>query len=204
MNFEALQKAWQSQDPGAKVTIDADMLLNEVRHNQRHFTSMVFWRDVREVSVALLLVPLWIYLGYEMHRPWTWYLVIPVLLWVAGFHLADRIRQKRRQPKPGDTLRECIESSLAQIEHQIWLLRNVIWWNLLPLWTALAVYFAQRAWLARNHGLAALFHWGREAAVFALILWGIYWLNRFAVRKYLEPRRLKLKTLLTGLNENSH
>jgi hypothetical protein len=33
MNFEALQKAWQSQDASAKMTIDADVLLKEVRHN---------------------------------------------------------------------------------------------------------------------------------------------------------------------------
>ncbi len=204
MKLDELKKAWQAQTSQCQLTIDTAQLLREVRRNQRHFTAMVFWRDVREVSVALLLVPLWIYLGREMHRPWTWYLVIPVLLWIAGFHLADRIRQKRRQPKPGDTLRECIESSLAQIEHQIWLLRNVCWWNLLPAWAALAIYFAQRAWMARNHGLAALSHWGREAAVFALILWGIYWLNQFVVRKYLEPRRQQLKTLLTGFNENSH
>ncbi len=203
MNFEALQKAWQAQYPGAQVTIDADALLKEVRRNQRRFASLIFWRDVREVSVALLLVPLWIYLGREMHRPWTWYLAIPVLLWIAGFHLADRMRQKRRQPKPGDTLRECIESSLAQIEHQIWLLRNVFWWNVLPMGAAVTIYFAHRAWLARNHGLVALFHWGREAGVLALIFWGVYLLNQYAVRKYLEPRRQEMEVLLESLQSDS-
>ena len=154
---------------------------------------------MREVGVALLAVPLWIYLGREMHRSWTWYLFIPVFLWVAGFHLADRIHQKRRQPKPDNTLRECIESSLAQIEHQIWLLLNVFWWNVLPFGAVTAVYFAQRAWLARNHGLTALSHWGEVAAVAVLILWGVYWLNQFAVRKGLEPRRRELETLLASL-----
>ena len=202
MNFETLQKAWQSQNAGAKVTIDADVLLKEVRRKQRQFRATIFWRDVREVSVALLAVPLWIYLGREMHRSWTWYLFIPVFLWVAGFHLADRIRQKRRQPKPGDTLRECIESSLAQIEHQIWLLLNVFWWNVLPFGAVTAVYFAQRAWLARNHGLTALSNWGEVAAVAVLIFWGVYWLNQFAVRKYLEPRRQEMEALLESLRSN--
>ena len=55
MNFEDLQKAWQSQDAGAKVTINADVLLKEVRRNQRHFRATIFWRDVREVGVAFLL-----------------------------------------------------------------------------------------------------------------------------------------------------
>ena len=35
MNFENLQKAWQSQNADAKVTINADVLLKEVRRSQR-------------------------------------------------------------------------------------------------------------------------------------------------------------------------
>ena len=34
MNFDDLQKAWQSQDAAAKVTINADVLLKEVRRIQ--------------------------------------------------------------------------------------------------------------------------------------------------------------------------
>ncbi len=43
--------------PARKVTINADVLLNEVRRNQQNFRRMIFWRDVREVGVAALLVP---------------------------------------------------------------------------------------------------------------------------------------------------
>ena len=55
MNFEDLQKAWQSQDPSAKMTINTDALMKEVRHNQRQFRGTIFWRDVREVGVAAFL-----------------------------------------------------------------------------------------------------------------------------------------------------
>jgi hypothetical protein len=56
MNFEDLQKAWQSQDASAKVTINADVLLKEVRRNEQQFRASIFWRDVREVGSAFLLV----------------------------------------------------------------------------------------------------------------------------------------------------
>ena len=36
MNFEDFQKAWQSQDAGAKVTINADALLKEVQIGRAH------------------------------------------------------------------------------------------------------------------------------------------------------------------------
>ena len=88
---------------------------------------------------SLLLVPLWLYLGVKLSLPWTWYLMVPALLWVAGYMLADRMRHKRQPPEPGEPLRQRVESSLAQVEHQIWLLRNVLWWYLLPMALAICV-----------------------------------------------------------------
>jgi hypothetical protein len=41
---------------------------------------------------------------------------------------------------------------------------------------------------------------GVVALFVTLLYWGIYWLNQFAVRKSLEPRRQELKTLLTSLD----
>jgi len=67
MNFETWQKAWQSQDIGAKVIINADVLLKEVRRNQQHFRATIFWRDVREVGVAFLLTLFFSYHGLRHH-----------------------------------------------------------------------------------------------------------------------------------------
>ena len=65
MNFEDLQKAWQSQNPSANVTIKAELLLKEVRRNQHYFRATIFWRDVREVGVAFLLAL------YFFYKAWT-------------------------------------------------------------------------------------------------------------------------------------
>src|SRR5687767_749606 len=132
MSPDDLRRAWQAQTSHTRLRVDAELLLQEVRRNQRFFTAMLFWRDVREVGLSLLLVPLWFYLGATLSLPWAWYYTVPVLLWIAGFMLVDRIRFRRQHPEPGESLRRCVESSLAQVEHQIWLLRNVLWWALLP------------------------------------------------------------------------
>ena len=42
----------------------------------------------------LLMVPLWIYMGVKLSLPWTWYLTVPALLWVAGYMLVDRMRHQ--------------------------------------------------------------------------------------------------------------
>jgi hypothetical protein len=40
-----MQKAWQAQAAGAKVNIDADFFLKQVRRNQQKFRTTIFWRE---------------------------------------------------------------------------------------------------------------------------------------------------------------
>ena len=199
---DELKNVWQSQTSQQRLTLDAELVLKEVRRNERQFAAMIRCRDVREVGVALLMVPVWAYCGIRFSHHWSWYLVIPTLFWIAGFMIADRVRQRRKQPGPGDTLRGSIESSLAQVEHQIWLLRNIFWWYLLPLFAAMTVWPAHLAWRSRDDGLEALAEFAGAALTFALVGWFIYWLNQYAVRKELEPRQQELQTLLRSLNES--
>src|SRR6188474_1947093 len=110
-----LQQAWQTQSR-TRVTIDADLLKNEVRRNQRNFAATVFWRDVREVGIAVVMVPAWVVLGVKFNLPWTWYLMLPALLWIAGFMLVERIRQRKQGGEADDSLTERLASSLAQVE----------------------------------------------------------------------------------------
>jgi len=178
-------------------------LLRELERNKQHFEATVFWRDLREIGVAVLMVPILLWMGLHWKLPWTFYLMIPAMVWIAGFMWVDRIRQKRRQPRPGDPLRDCLDRSLAQVEHQIWLLRNVFWWYLLPPGVAAAVFFGHCLWLAWSGGWLAWVAMAGAIAVAALILWAVYGLNRHAVRRDLEPRRSELRALMASL-ENAN
>ena len=201
MNPDDLKPAWKVESSQTRLTTDPERLIEDLRLKQECFRSAIFWRDVREVGVCLLLVPLWIYLGIRNALPWSWYLAVPAMLWIAGFMLVDRLRHNRRQSGPGEPLRQGVESSLAQVDHQIWLLRNVLWWYLLPIALAMLAFFAQVTWQERSGGwlaaLAALFVIIIEATVLA----GVYWVNQHAVRAVLEPRRLELETMLRSLED---
>src|SRR5262245_39975122 len=117
MDPDQLKPAWRAQP---QPVIDPEWLLAEVRRNHGWFAATLFWRDVREVGVSLLIVPLWIYLGTTQSLTWTWYLAVPVALWIAGFLLVDRRRHPQRPPDADESLVHCVEASLAQVEHQIW------------------------------------------------------------------------------------
>jgi thiosulfate reductase cytochrome b subunit len=199
MNFETLQKAWQSQDQGVKVTINADVLLKEVRHNQQQFQMTIFWRDVREVGVCALMTLFFLGWGNRWHW-WSLYLLSFCCLFVGAFFLADRRIQRRKQPVKNDSILACIQNSLFEVNHQIWLLKNVFWWYLLPILIGLSAVIGSTLWSRRQAGPAAIIGWAAFFIVFyGLMYWGVYWLNQWAVRKQLDPRRQELEALLANL-----
>ena len=203
MNPDDLKAAWLAQTAQTRLTINADLLLKEVRRNQKSLNAIIFWRDVREVGVSLLMVPVWFYLIARCSLPWTAYLLVPACLWVAGFMLLDRRRHKQRAPEPGEPLGRGIESSLVQVEHQIWLLRNVFWWYLLPPGLAILAFFGQVAWVVRAGGWWTVLAVAGMVAVEVLLFGGVYWVNQYAVRSQLEPRRQELQALRAGLKDTS-
>lgn len=92
------------------------------------------------------------------------------------------------------------------MEHQIWLLRNVFWWYLLPFTVAISAFFAHVAWqsaVKTNDWLEAFaFAAFLFGFVFALYYW-IYRLNQRAVRVQLEPQRRELLALLASLTDET-
>src|SRR5687768_17441626 len=131
MNPDDLKQAWQAQSTQSKITIDPQLLLQEVRRNQKSFAEVILRRDMVEMSVGLILIPVWLFLGIKLKLPWSWYLMLPAIFWCVGFFLVERIRH-HRAAQPADSLKDHVEHSLAAVEHQIWLLRNVFWWYILP------------------------------------------------------------------------
>lgn len=202
MSFDDLQHQWQAHDHGAKLALNCELLLQEVRHNHRAMQASLFWRDLVEVLAAILVA-----LGFGSHawRKHEWTLAVSALgaLFVALFLVVDRWTQHRRRPASDDSMRSCVQASLVQVRHQIWLLRNILWWYLLPLFLGVFLFLGSLAWNERNAGWLPLFSLAMIALVFLLTVWGVYWLNQRAIKKTLEPRRVELELLLASLNQNS-
>lgn len=201
MEPDKYQQAWQAHTAQTRVTVDADLLLEVVQRSQRNFRAVIFWRDFREVGIALLLLPVWVYLGVVTASPWTWYLTMPVLVWMAGFMLVYRMRHPQKPSEPDEPLLQCVENSLTEVEDQIWLLRNIFWWYLLPPFLSISVFFVHVGWLVAPAGrwLEALV----SEVMLAVVYGAIYFLNQYAVHKQLEPRRQELLTLLARLRDET-
>jgi hypothetical protein len=92
---------------------------------------------------------------------------------------------------------------MAQVEHQIWLLRHVLWWGLLPLAFSVLPFVGQVAWQGRSGGWGTALVVSSVVAFVVIVFAGVYWLNQYAVRCELEPRRRELETLLISLEDET-
>lgn len=181
------QQAWQAHSSQTRVTIDANLLLKEVQRSQRNFRAEIIWGDFAEFGFVLLLLALWFYMGAAHALPWTWYLTVPVLVWYVGFRLIYRRRHQQKPSEPGDPLLQCVKESLSDQENQIWLMRNIFWWDLLPLSISILAFFAHVEWLKQHEYWSdALDALGTVAVVF-VVFYFVYLSTQYGVRSKLEP-----------------
>ena len=126
MRPDELQKAWQSAENAPHAAADLDTLVASAIRKHREFRGVILRRDVREVGVCLLMAAVFIMLGDS----WPWDVLAVLMLYVGAFLVIDRIRQAPRNSQFGDSLIEGMERSVREVNHQIWLLKNVFWWYL--------------------------------------------------------------------------
>lgn len=200
MNPDDIQQVWRSQSSKIDVTNGAELLLKEVQRNADSFNAMILGRDVRELVVGAGLIPIWFFLGFMWNLPWSWYLTVPALIWSVGFIWVDRVRRSKLSLNSGEPLRLHVQNSLTEVEHQIWLLKNVVWWYLMPISVAISIFFLQVAWQVRSGGVVMALFLICDFAIVGLIFYYVYGLNQDAVKKMLEPRRQELVTLLANLD----
>ena len=201
MTFDELKKTWRSQKGDPKLAIDPGLLLKEIKRNKEDFESSIFWRDIGEIGCAILLTAVFSYYGIRDNL-WPMLLLALLCMGVGIFLVADRMVQKRRQPCLSDSIFNCAKSSLAQINHQIWLVKNILWWYLLPLGVGLIFFFSYvgiSVMISENPSIGYLLFF--LTCIFGTILlyWGIYWLNQRAIRKGLAPRKRELEDILNSL-----
>jgi hypothetical protein len=207
MNFEALQKAWQCQNPGPLLTTDdPDALLQKLRCVHQASNRVNLLADTFVVVVDAVLVPFFLNAAIR-YNDWAFYVMASACLFIGVFILADRWVQRRRQPITNETLISWVKSSLVQVRHELWRSKNIFWWYVLPLEIGFVSVALSMVWRGSRQFKANGWTEFLSAVVFALMCgligWSVCWLSQRGVRKSLEPRRKELEELLASLNEKS-
>jgi len=120
------------------------------------------------------------------------------------FTIVDRLQHLKRRSRHDSSVKVCLESILAEINHRIWLCRNVVWWLILPVvFVADAGFRCYLAWGLRTATAAPIDAAGTivpalvESGVTGVI---VYYLFRWLIQKSFQPRKQELETLLRNLD----
>jgi cytochrome bd-type quinol oxidase subunit 2 len=108
-----------------------------------------------------------------------------------------RQRQLRREEVFESTLRGDIERALAQTEFQTTTARNIVWWGLIPLWLAGALWVLTVCHLVAAPPRAYLLMGATMAIALVVVVWG----RQRAITFRYEPRRRELESLRSKLAE---
>lgn len=190
------------------IAVDIEGMEAESKRFQQHFEAVLFWRDVREVGTALLLIPVWLFIGLKLALPWSWYLMVPALAWIAGYMMLARVQGKRCSTGRSDPLVERLERMQTLIEQQIWFLGNVRWWGLVPIGVPMMLFISHIAWLSGTSDWPTVLFVVLAALLIGTILLCLERVNQQAIHTHLRPEREKIKAQLLGLQQqvpdNSH
>lgn len=152
---------------------------------------MRFWRHCSS-RVSSQPLPFWVSGPYFSARRGVSF--------VGFFFIFDRLKQ-RRERSTEDSLQSTIDMALEQIQHQIGLMRNLLWWYLLPLAPGIVLFLLSASWQARGNGLAEQLVIAGVAAICAIAFWQVQRINRREIIRTLEPRRLELEKLRASLSQ---
>jgi hypothetical protein len=175
---------------------------------RRKLAATLLVRDLLETGAGLLVTGVFVFAWWKIGAAaWPMAFAIALVLGVSGFFVRERFRARRVRVGVAAPLLAKVEADIAELQHQRHLLRTVWAWYLGPLAGAIAIVAAtlMRVLVAKAPPgfLTAL--WDHPAALvwivfyFAVVLpvcfWGVWALNRRAVRKGIEPRLAELEKL---------
>jgi hypothetical protein len=208
MNWNDYEAVWKRQELPVGPDADFASLRETFESKRRKMAATLFARDLLEGSAGLLVAGVFAYFWWHLGKQgWPMAFAIALILGVSGFFVRERFRAHRLRLGTDAPLLAKIEADLAELRHQRHLLLNLGSWYLAPCAGAIIVVCATlvRFLIAKAPPgfLAAL--WRHPAALAGIILyfvvvlplffWGVWKLNRRAVRKQIEPRLAELEKL---------
>jgi hypothetical protein len=197
MNFlDKFQQAWQSQC-NKPVDINPDQLL-KVANIERH---AYFWVDMLLVSFFFfdMVFMLWSAFRKDIDQNWPWVISAASSLWVLGYVVFNRWRQRRHAAQYDESVLAHVEWSIKEAEHRMWQDRFTFWWYILPIALGCmippAVFFAMQC--GKRPLLDALIPFVMTEVVFAGVMIFVHLVMKYGQRAGLVGQRQKLAALRT-------
>jgi hypothetical protein len=204
MTTDEMSEAWGLPDNAPTLGISSETLLKQVGRSHRDFLVALLRRDVLELVAGFAVIAFFCWFGWATWDPlrlWTAFaasgcVMIPMahFFWEVR-HLCKKVHVFHH------TVTTTLEQAIREINRQIVLLKNVLWWYLLPIGAGLTILLGQiglffvRAQIPGDVWIKFLAY-----VVFGIVFfYGVYRLNQRAVEKELQPRKAELEEMRAEL-----
>ena len=190
MNWNDYESAWKRQEPPVEVKADLPALRQTLEAKRRKLARTLFWRDAREAVAGLFVSAIFATRAWHLGKAgWPIALAVALILSLSAFFIWERFRARKSRVRPEAPVLAKLDSDIAELRHQRHLLLNVALWYLAP---CIAAIILVRVSTVKNP-FAHPNYW----VFLGILSWGIWALNRRAVRKVIEPRITELEKLRT-------
>ena len=193
MNVDDAQLLWKRDEVSKRFSVDEADLHRLVHQRSRRFARLVRFRDWLELLVGMACGLFFTVAAFDARSgsrslTWEWLLLGLACFYVSGMFARERFIARSVEPSGSDAMRQSLQKSLDAIERQILLMRNIVWWYLLPIFVPLMIVFFRADGFERIRTFLVVLC----VALFGAIAWG----NRKFVEKKLVPRRDWTRQLL--------
>jgi hypothetical protein len=205
MNWNDYEAIWKRQKLPVGARADLAVLRETFESKRRKMAATLFVRDIVEASAGVVVTIAFVLIWWKQGRAgWPIALAIGCILWVTGFFIRERIRAHRNRLGADASLLAKLEAEIAELRHQQRLLLNVWTWYLAPCLVAILIVLATILLNApvkavADHLLIVGGFFGAYLVLLGFVFWLIWFANRRAVRKGIEPRLEELEKLHESL-----
>jgi hypothetical protein len=194
MMEEELIRIWQSSPNQERINFEKSRLMLEVQSNIDRLDKMIKYRDIRELAGVVVVIPLFIFLGYKSPFVISKIGAGCIILW--AIYGVVRLLNARKH-KPGlfsGTYLEYLRKTKEYLQAQAHMLDTVLYWYILPCHIGLTLMF-----LGPLLGVGKLYTFIKAEVLTAIVGIVIYILNKRAVNKTLLPRLEKIDDLIKAM-----
>ena len=138
-DFDTMQLLWQQDTGTNRFSIDAESMHKELLRQGKQFNKQIRFRDNLEGILGLVIALFFAATPFlpNTEGPWVdhweWFVLSAGCLFVAITFAIQRRRAKQWEIHADHSILETLKNSRDHLNHQIKLLRNILWWYCLPI-----------------------------------------------------------------------
>jgi len=197
MKLDDLKQDWQQTLSSAPTTDNLKEVIKVLEKETTKIDNEIKRRDILEISIAILLIPVWIYglFNSVSLMQTTGYIIAIVSCCYIPYRL---VKAKRITISTDKSIKAFLETEKQKTQQQKQLLESIVWWYIAPL--TISIVLITLGATVNGTGMPQLNSILTSYYGFLLLLIvGIYLLNKRAAKKKFAPLLKQIEQRLAEL-----